>query len=284
MSKKPSEKPEHVEHYEQDLLWASPGGRDIHVDVSRPEGEGPFPMLIWFHGGAWKQGRKENSEGQARYITNRGYAVVNANYRMRPEVTMKEMIEDAMGAVIWAKDHAESFNGDCERLAVGGHSSGGQLAAMVGVASGETFFEPTYKSPSGNDCGVKCLVPVSGVFDFRQMIKTHGKKWLPEIFGATPAEAPDLYDKSSPASYLRADLPWQLVVCGGKEHLQIASREWAESVRQAGAKVELHVQAGQRHSWLLNYWKPSTKQTYDRIIQFLDKHLKSGGGDQGLEN
>ena len=82
MSKKPPEKPEHVEHYERDLVWASPGGRDIRVDVSRPEGEGPFPMLVWFHGGAWKQGRKENSEGQARYITNRGYAVVNANSRL----------------------------------------------------------------------------------------------------------------------------------------------------------------------------------------------------------
>jgi acetyl esterase/lipase len=283
MSTKPPEPPEHVEHYERDIVWASPGGRDIHADVSRPEGEGPFPMLVWFHGGAWKQGRKENSEGQARYISNRGYVVINANFRMRPEVTMKEMIEDAMGAVIWAKDHTGNFKGDCERLAVGGHSSGGQLAATVGVASGEPFFEPTYQSPSGNDCGVKCLVPVSGVFDFRPMIKTHGKKWLPDIFGASPAKAPDLYEKSSPASYLRSDLPPQLVVCGGKENLQIGSREWADNVRRAGSDVELYVQAGQRHSWLLKYWKPATKQTYDRIIQFLDEQLKSDRDDQSSE-
>jgi acetyl esterase/lipase len=284
MSKKPPEEPEQVEHYERDIVWAAPGGRDIHVDVSRPDGEGPFPMLVWFHGGAWKQGRKENSEGQARYTTNRGYVVVNANYRMRPEVTMKEMIEDAMGAVIWAKDHAESFRGDGERLAVGGHSSGGQLAAMVGVANSEPFFEPTYKSVSGNDYSVGCLVPVSGVFDFKPMIKTHGKKWLPEIFGATPAEASDLYEKSSPAHYLTADLPPQLVVCGGKEHLQIASREWAESVRRAGAKAELYVQAGQRHFWLLKYWTLPTKQTYDRIIRFLDNHLKSDGRGQSRDS
>jgi acetyl esterase/lipase len=280
MGKKPPEEPEQVEHYERDLVWASPDGADIHADVSRPEGAGPFPTLVWFHGGAWKAGRKENSEGMARYITNRGYVVVNANYRMRPHVTMKEMVEDAMGVVIWARERAENFRGDPGRIAVGGHSSGGHLAAMAAMAHEDTFFEPTYKGSPGADRSVNCLIPVSGVFDFRPMIETHGKKLLPEIFGTPPKKASELYEKCSPASHIRADLPPQLVICGGKEGLRFPSKEWAESLRAVGAPVELHEQPGQKHTWLLNYWKPPTRQTYDRMIEFLDKHLKSGA-DEG---
>ena len=170
MNKKKSEPPEPVAEYERGLVWASADGTDIYADVSRPQGEGPFPVLVWFHGGAWKEGRKEHYRGLTCYITNRGYTVVNANFRLSPHVSMREMVEDAMGSIVWVKDNAEQFKGDPDRIATGGHSSGGHLAATAALACGDTYFTPTYQSVSGHGCGVICLIAVSGVFDFVSMI------------------------------------------------------------------------------------------------------------------
>lgn len=273
MSKKKSEPPEPVAEYERDLVWASPGGTDIYADVSRPEGEGPFPILVWFHGGVWKGGRKEHYKGLACYITNRGYTVVNANFRLSTHVSMKEMVEDAMGSILWAKDNAERFKGDPDRIAVAGHSSGGHLAAMAALAYGDAYFTPTYQSASGHSCGVKCLLAVSGVFDLESMTKTH-LKWLTGIFGVSPADDPEVYRKCSPMSYVKADLPPHLVVCGGKEHLQVAAKEWVDKLRGVGAPAELYMQPGARHNWPTNHWKTPAKETYDRIIEFMDRHMK----------
>src|SRR3990172_1829914 len=70
-------RPEPVAHYDRDVVWAAPGGKKLTLDVSRPEGEGPFPMLVWIHGGSWEFFSNAANEGLARYLTNRGYVVFN---------------------------------------------------------------------------------------------------------------------------------------------------------------------------------------------------------------
>lgn len=273
MRQKGFEPPEPVAEYERDLVWASPGGDDIYADVSRPQGEGPFPILVWFHGGAWKEGRKEHYKGLACYITNRGYAVVNTNFRLSPHVSMKQMVEDAMGSIIWTKDNAEQFKGDPNRIAAAGHSSGGQLAAMAALGCGDAYFTPTYQSVSGHDSSVKCLLALSGVFDFESIMNTH-RKWLTSIFGVSPDDDPEMYRRCSPMTYVKADLPPQLIVWGGKERLQVASEEWVDKLRDVGARVELYIQSGARHNWPTQHWKTPAKETYDRIIEFMDRYMK----------
>ena len=271
--------PEPVAHYARNVVWASPGGVASAVDVSWPQGAGPFPVLVWFHGGSWNLFSKEANEGLARYITNRGYTVINVDYRMRPEVTMKTIIEDAMGAVIWAKDHAAEYNGDPSRLAVAGHSAGAHLAAMVAEAGGDPYFTPTYQSQKGNDCKVRAAIPVSGVYDLvleynniqkGQMSK---KDWT-ELMGATLEEDPELYKKCSPLSYLRKDQPPELVRWGEKDFLRPFNEDWVKKLQEIGAPVEEYMQPGVDHLWPTWHWTKSAIQTYDRMIKFLDEQLK----------
>lgn len=267
--------PEKVANYERDVVWASPGGVDLHMDISIPEGEGPFPVLVWFHGGGWEYFSKEANVGLAKYFTNRGYVVFNMNYRMFPEVTMKTIVEDAMGAFLWAKDHAPDYRGDPSRMALSGHSAGAHLATMVVVACGDPYFNPTYKSSKGNDCSVNCLIPVSGVYDFHPLIESEGEKMWTKIFGATEEENPEVYRKCSPINYLRADLPPQLVVYGERDFLRDNNELWAKSLAETGADVVPYMEAGQKHLWPTWHWKKPTIRTYDRMIDFLDKHLKN---------
>jgi len=265
--------PERVAHYDRDVVWASPGGRDLHLDVSAPEGDGPFPVLVWIHGGGWEMFSKEANEGLARYVTNRGYVVFNVNYRMYPEVEMKTIIEDAMGSVVWVKENAWLYNGDAERIAVSGHSAGGHLAAMVGVACGDPFFTPTYQSDEVADCSVKAAIPVSGVYDFVRRGEENPERWG-QVFGVEIDDDRELYEKCSPISYVRAGLPPQLVVYAEEEGLRPANEDWIEMLEQAGVPVASHMELGEDHLWPTWHFKKSAKNSYDKMIEFLDEQFK----------
>lgn len=267
--------PEKVANYVKDVVWVSPGGRDLRLDVSWPEGEGPFPVLVWIHGGSWEMFSKEANMGLACYITNRGYVVINVNYRMAPEVRMKTIVEDALGAVVWAKDHAADYNGDPSRLAVSGHSAGGHLAAMITTACGDPFFTPSYKSAKGNDCKVDAAIPVSGVYDFVKRGVENPERWE-RVFGVSYDGDPKLYEKCSPISYLSADLPPQLVVYAEEEFLREANETWVQSLKDTGAPVESYMELGQDHVWPTWHFKKPAQQTYDRMIRFLDEQFKDG--------
>ncbi len=265
--------PEEVANYERDVIWASPGGRDILLDASWPEGDGPFPVLVWIHGGSWEFFSKEANEGLARFITNRGYVVFNVNYRMAPEVPIKTIVEDAMGVVIWAKDHAADYNGDPHRLAVAGHSAGGHLCAMVTTACGDPFFTPTYQSDSGADCRVSAAVPVSGVYDFIARGKEDPEKWE-RVFGVSYPDDPSLYERMSPITRVRADLPPQLVVYAGDEELREANENWIAALEAAGAPVTSYMEPDVDHVWIIWHWKKPALNTYAKIVEFLDSELK----------
>jgi len=267
-------RPEQVAHYARDVVWASPSGKKLKLDVSWPEGEGPFPVLVWIHGGAWEDFSKEANVGLARYITNRGYVVVNVNYRTAPQFQMKTIVEDAFGAVIWAKDHAADYHGDPSRVAVAGHSAGGHLAAMVATACGDPFFTPTYRSAKGNDCSVQAAIPVSGVYEFDSLIREEGGKRWARVFGVLPEEDPELFAKCSPESYLRADLPPQLVLWGEEDFLREQNEKWVADLKQAGAPVEGYMALGQDHLWPTWHWKKPAQDSYDRMVKFLDEQLK----------
>jgi dipeptidyl aminopeptidase/acylaminoacyl peptidase len=63
-------------------------------------------------------------------------------------------------------------------------------------------------------------------------------------------------------------------MCGGKENLQASTREWVDKLKKAGAPAEFYIQPGARHAWPTKHWKTPAKETYDRLIEFMDKHMK----------
>jgi acetyl esterase len=117
----------------QDLLIAGPDV-EIPVRVYTPAGSGPFPILVWFHGGGWVVGDLETADPTARHLTvGAGCVVVSVDYRLAPETKFPGAADDCYAATLWAAQHAERINGDADRIAVGGDSAGGNLAAAVAL-------------------------------------------------------------------------------------------------------------------------------------------------------
>lgn len=258
-----------IKHIDRDVVYASPDSRGLTLDVFRPDRNGPLPMFVWVHGGNYNHFSKESGEGLCRYVAEHGYVVFNINYRKVPQAHLKEIVEDVMSAVIWAKDHAEEYNGDPLRLAIGGHSAGAHMAEIVTVACNDDFFKPSYNSKTNNDCCPAAAVLVSGYYEF----EPQWENWNRWLIGAPRNEAPELYKKLGPASYDLSGLPPHLVVFGEKDMHRERGIEWARRLDQAKVKAETYMAEDSKHHWIMWHWKKESRKTYQRIVTFLDRHL-----------
>ncbi|HEV7210604.1 MAG TPA: alpha/beta hydrolase [Blastococcus sp.] len=104
---------------------------DLKARVYRPEGAGPFPTVVFFHGGGWVIGDLDTHDNMARHICRgSGAVVVAVDYRLAPEHPFPAAADDAVAAARWVAGHLDEFGTD-DRLALAGDSAGGNLAAVV---------------------------------------------------------------------------------------------------------------------------------------------------------
>jgi acetyl esterase len=104
----------------------------VPVRLYRPEGMGPFPALLYFHGGGWVLGDLESHDDVCRSLASRGGVVVlSVHYRLAPETRFPGPVDDGSAVLRWTADHSAELGVDGSRLAVGGDSAGGQIAAAV---------------------------------------------------------------------------------------------------------------------------------------------------------
>jgi acetyl esterase/lipase len=109
---------------------------DLRLHVFSPSGgTGPFPAVVFFFGGGWTGGKIQQFEPHSRYLASRGMIGIVADYRVRNRhnTTPAESVEDAMAAMAWVREHAGELNIDPSRLAAGGGSAGGHLAAATAL-------------------------------------------------------------------------------------------------------------------------------------------------------
>lgn len=145
---------------EKDIVWASPQGFDLAMDIYTPKtGKRAYPVIVMFHGGGWLLNNKSIMNEAAEYLATHGdYVVANVDYRLLVDqqntVTMNQIIEDAFGAVLWVKSNIDQYKGDPDKVIVTGDSAGGHLASSVlmmsdqlsskGFSNGTDGFNPTW--------------------------------------------------------------------------------------------------------------------------------------------
>ncbi len=119
----------------EDRAIPGPGG-EIPVRVYRPEVEGTLPALVYFHGGGWVIGGLDTHDGTCRLLSrDAGCVVVSVDYRLAPEHRYPAAADDCYAATRWVSEHAAEIGANPDRIAVGGDSAGGNLAAAVSLMS-----------------------------------------------------------------------------------------------------------------------------------------------------
>jgi acetyl esterase len=118
-----------------DRLVPGPAG-ELPLRVYTPQGEPPFPIVVWFHGGGWVVGTLDSYDPLCRALAAAVPAVVvSVGYRLAPEHPWPAAVEDAYAATLWASRNAAGLGGAQDRLAVAGDSAGGNLAAVVALGA-----------------------------------------------------------------------------------------------------------------------------------------------------
>jgi acetyl esterase len=216
-----------------DRVVPGPAG-DLPVRVYTPEGEPPFPIAVWFHGGGWVVGTLDTYDPLCRALAAAVPAVVVAvDYRLAPEHRFPAAVEDAYAATLWASRNAAELGGAQHRLAVAGDSAGGNLAAVVALGA---------RDRGGPAIGFQLLVyPALDAAADTPSWREHaegfhltaaGMRWYWDHYlGGADGAAPD-------ASPLRAaffgGLPPALVITAEHDVLRDEGEAYAARLEQAG--------------------------------------------------
>lgn len=125
------------------------------ANVYFPEEVSGAPVIVYFHGGRWREGHPDHYDHLAAPWVEAGAVFISCGYRLEPSNSIADGIDDAMRAVAWAAANATRFGGDPDRIWVSGHSAGGHLAAMVAM----TDWDETPLPAGGRVTGAICMSP-----------------------------------------------------------------------------------------------------------------------------
>lgn len=191
------------------------------LDIYYPANKDSFATIVWFHGGGITGGEKFIPEEW----TEKGIAVVAANYRLSPKVKCPEYIEDAAAAVAWVFHHIVEYGGSVHKIVVSGHSAGGYLASMIGL-------DKHYLSAFNVDADqIAALVPFSGHTITHFTVRT--ERGIP---GTQP-----IIDEYAPLYFVKADAPPLYLITGDRE-LEMLGRYEENAYMYRMMKVAGHTQ------------------------------------------
>ncbi|HOU16076.1 MAG TPA: alpha/beta hydrolase [Anaerolineae bacterium] len=186
------------------------------------EGEGPFPVIVAIHGGAFRMGSATGGDVAAMLEgVNRGYAVVSINYRLSGEATFPAAVSDCKAAIRFIKANASKYNLDANRIAVWGDSAGGNLAAMVGTTGNVTTLNGDNQENLDYSSAVQAVVDWFGPLNFLEMDAQFAASGITPAMGATSSETspesqyigqlitkdPELTQQANPATYINTMTP-----------------------------------------------------------------------------
>lgn len=195
------------------LEYCNIDGTSLKLDLALPaEGEGPFPGLIFIHGGAWVSGEREIYHLYTYHFAQQGYAAATISYRLSGQAKFPAAVQDVKCAVRWMRANAATYNIDPGNIALIGGSAGGHLAMMVGYTADVPEFEGEGGNP-GVSSAVQAVVNFYGPYDLTAEIAQKSDD-VQGFLGATWDENPDLHLKASPMHYLNAGDPPTLIFHG----------------------------------------------------------------------
>jgi acetyl esterase len=212
------------------------------------------PAIVFFFGGGWTNGTLASFQTQCDYLAGRGMVAARADYRVksRQGVTPKECVEDAKSAVRWMRQNAAKLGIDPDRLAAGGGSAGGHIAACTTLTPG--------LDADGEDTSISCkanaLVLYNPVLFFGPQ--------LAQRLNNDQALAKAL----SPTLHLEKDSPPTLLLYGTNDFLLTQGNDFMKRSKELGQRSELYLAEGQQHGFFNK--SPWREKTTQRMAEFLE--------------
>jgi len=256
----------------EDRRIPGPGGA-IPIRLYYPEGDPPFPVLVYFHGGGWVIGSIESHDALCHAISKTSDClVVSVDYRLAPEHPYPAAPEDSYAATCWVAQNAEMIQADAGRIAVGGDSAGGNLAAVVAMMA---------RDRQGPDIGRQVLMyPITGddlntpsyLQNAEGYVLTRDLMiWFWNYYLAAEKRFGQPYAAPLRADNLK-DLPDALILTAEYDPLRDEGEAYAKRLKEAGVDVMLKRYDGMIHGFIKYAARlDKAKEALEAVAAFLKR-------------
>lgn len=290
------------------IPYAEHDGVRLVGDLYLPEGRPKAPVVVAFHGGAWRSGSRTFYRYWGPFLARNGYALFTVDYRLGKSGRYPAAVHDAKAAVQFVRARADEFNIDPERIALMGDSAGGHLAALLALAADHFTDARGDDANAATPIDVKAVVGFYGIYDMlaqwnhdaqavqkqenlalrnRDLIPRPHDSITEQFLGASPAQNPRVYSESSPISYATAagnmaerNKVRFLLISGARDELvdpESQSGAFATALTNAGFLVQRLVIAEAAHFWVSDPFEKEPHSfgamTATPLLRFLDASL-----------
>lgn len=241
-----------------DLPYGEEPGQ--HLDVYARPNLHDRPIVVFWYGGGWTDGRKEDYRFIGTALAEKGFVAVLPDYRKYPAIQFPAFVHDGARAVVWARQHAHEWGGDPSRLVVMGHSVGAHLAAMLA-------YEPEYMHAAGGSRRwIRAFVGLSGVYAPIPETEIF-RKIIPPPYRSNDWQ---------PLWHVSSEAPPSLLIHGLDDRLVNPQ----ESVRlrnalvQHGVHVEMELYSGRSHADTVAAFSPLARRrvpALDSATRFIER-------------
>ena len=212
------------------------------LDVYRPATLSPdakAPVVVFFYGGSWRTGSKADYRFVADALSSRGIVTVIADYRVYPEVSYPQFLDDTAAAVAWAFREIGAYGGDPQRIFVAGHSAGAYNAAMIA-------YDPRWLAPFGlKPAQLRGFVGLAGPYNFLPMTDPDAM----QVF-----DYPNTPRDSQPINHVTKESPPTLLIAAKNDRFvypEVNTEPLAARLRSVGADVTVDIHSGVNHVTLM---------------------------------
>jgi len=236
------------------VVYGRTGGEDLKLNLAVPkEGDGPFPLLIFIHGGGWAAGDKFSYNGAIREWAQKGYVAATVGYRFAPVHKFPAQVEDVKCAVRYLRSRAKELKIDVAKVGAIGDSAGGHLSLMLGLMDSVDGLEGDGGSP-GVSSKVQAVINYYGPTDFtvkHEIAKNPMVMTLISNFLGSTDQTQPVFKQASPVSYITKGDAAVLTFQGTADPLvpHEQARHLHDELKKAGLTEKLEILEGAGHGF-----------------------------------
>lgn len=259
----------------KDIVYATVAGKKLGLDLYMPAGVQAPPLLVWVHGGRWSRGTKATVP---KAFVENGIATASLDFRQSTEARFPAAVHDIKAAIRFLRAKAPEYGYRTDRIAIAGSSSGGHLAALVGVTNGQKELEGTGGNYMNQPSDVQAIVSYYGASNLTTILAQstpYGlgvrRPALESLLGALPENTKELAQLASPVFHVDGNDPPLLLLHGDQDpQMPINQSHELEGVyKKAGLDVYFDVVHGAAHGGDL-FFGPEHLQ---RVLEFLRRTI-----------
>ena len=276
----------------EDVEYLRHGDKVFQARLFKPQGDGPFPVMIELHGGAWVNGTRENGNVGNEALARNGIVVAALDFRVPPEASYPASFQDIHYGIRWAKAHAAEWNGNGARIGAMGTSSGAHQAMLLGMRPYDSRYAALSLTNGASDVDgtLGCAIMVSPVID--PLGRYHYAKGIredvkpPESVGERTVRMHDMYwvteeamSEAAPARALargeKTELPPTLCLCREYEaaHPRPDLDEFIAQYRNAGGDIDVTIFEGEGEGVLRDLSTDVAQRALDQMTAFIYQRL-----------